>query len=623
MTSKEVAALVGVSHKSGSIQRLTKKALSNNQPFITVKGVTFNYEVVSGAYGKSYNYTEVKAQKKENKKSVYQSKIKSLDLLEIEHIDLSKTTTQDEKLLIIKFYKTHNYSLNSIVKSLFLIHHKDNDEKSVKSAVRKVQRWLKDFKENGAKALEDTRGKSTDFRKIDVELLDSAIMAAKNRANHQGFYSVWDFYCFAKARKDGVIDTASRAYKKEKIISYSAIIAATKKRLYECYGVKVFDDKGFDGWLQGYVVGVRDISYTNQEWQVDATKFDFICKIPNDESPTGYDIGRVNFTTVIDVHTGAVVGNLTQTLNSYDQIRVLYKAFEKMGKPEILKTDNGKDYASNHYQRVVSDLGITQSFAQVGQGRQKGSVERFFNTFQTQYSMIPGYVGSSVEYRVKIENQNASKIDIRTSKATRFDTDRLLTLDELRKITDTLLAKYVDNYSEFDQFLLSDAELADIRIKLGKKHTRKLSMEGIRLNNTTYQGSDIWLNGLNKGDWVEVYENIDDVNQVWIYKDDNYIGVAKNVELGLEAMSIEEYKASVKAHKKNHITPFVQKQKEAMKLYHEYQDEFVKGTLEEQAMYQSNSPKPKTIPSKVSSTSPSNQKSVTRDINDLVAIAGY
>jgi transposase InsO family protein len=607
VNSKDVASLVGVTPQY--IQLKTKKALENNEAIITIKELSFGFELVHGANGKSYSYTQLSDTKKENKKTVYQSRMKSLDLAVIEHIDIMQTTSSDDKLLIIKFYKKHNYSLNSIVKSLLLTFHHKTDDKTIASKVRQLSRWVKSFKENGATALEDTRGKSTEFRKIDVDVLDIAIMASKNRANHQGFYAVWEFYCFGITKKDGEIDT-KKTINKESIISYNTIVNATKKRLHECYGVSLFDNKGFDGWLQGYVVGVRDISYINQEWQVDATKFDFMCKIPNEESPTGYDIGRVNFTTVIDVHSGAVVGDLTQTITSYDQVRVLYKAFETMGKPEIIKTDNGKDYASKHYKRVLSDIGITQVFADVGQGRQKGSVERFFNTFQTQFSKIPGYIGANVSKRTKIENQNASKIDIRTSKATRFDTKRLLTLAELKIITDRLLAAYVDNYSQFTEFLLESDELETIRKSLGKKHHRKLSMSGVAFNNCTYQGADLWMGGLNAKDYVDVYENIDDVTSLWVYKDDKYIGVVTN-EDSLERMTIEEHKASVKAHKANHIKPFVQAQKEGMNLYKEYQDSFVEGVLEEAAQYQTsakNSPKIKSKSKSVASNSTSSTK---------------
>ncbi|WP_294962344.1 DDE-type integrase/transposase/recombinase [Sulfurimonas sp.] len=608
MNSKDLSSLAISSERT--VRRLTKKALENNQETITIKEQSFGFVVVHNSNGKSYQYTQLSDTKKENKKTVYQSKIKTLDLETIEHIDIIKTTSKDNKLLLIKFYRIHNYSLNSIVKSLLLTHHHNCDDKTIASNVRKINRWIKAFKDNGANALDDNRGKNTDFRKIDIAVLDMSIMAAKNRANHQGFYAVWEFYCFGILKKSGELDL-KKSINKESIISYNGLVNATKKRLNECYGVSVFDDKGFDGWLQGYVVGVRDISYINQEWQVDATKFDFMCKIPNDESITGYDIGRVNFTTVIDVHSGAVIGDLTQTITSYDQVRVLFKAFEHMGKPEIIKTDNGRDYVSNHYKRVLSDLSITQVLADIGQGRQKGSVERFFNTFQTQFSKIPGYVGANVSKRTKIENQNASKIDVRTSKATRFDTNRLLTLDELRKVTNKLLANYVDNYSAFAEFLLDDEELETIKKSLGNKHRRKLSMSGIALNNGTYQGADLWMSGLNKGDYVDVYENIDDVARVWVYKDEKYIGVATNTELGLECMTIEEHKASVKAHKENHIKPFIEAQKEGMNLYQEFQDSFVEGILEEAAQYQKSVSKSPKIKSKSKSTA-SNDISSTK-----------
>lgn len=100
---------------------------------------------------------------------------------------------------------------------------------------------------------------------------------------------------------------------------------------------------------------------------------------------------------------------------------------------------------------------------------------------------------------------------------------------------------------------------------------------------------------------------------MWVYQDKKYIGVATNTELGIECMSIEEHKASVKAHKENHIKPFIQAQKEGMNLYQEFQDSFVEDILEEAAQYQENakvSPKIKskstrTASNSISSTKPS------------------
>lgn len=614
VNSKEVASLVGCGNST--LKRHTKKALENGACSIEIKGLTFGFELVHGANGKAYKYTEIKAKKK-----VLNSSVANLnDMKSLLHIDLSKTVSYDDKLLIINFYKTHSYSLKSIVKSLYFENGIYPDDKKVASSMRTINRWIKQFKTDGKDALKDTRGRGNEFRKIDEDALIYAIVHSKAKANHDGYYRVWDFYCWMIAKKQGIVDLTPKA--KKKIISYSAIVSAIKKKLQEYHQLNVWDKKGHDGLLQDYVIGVRDIAYINQEWQVDATKFDFMCRM---EDGT---IKRVNLTLVIDSYSGAAVGQLTDTINSYDQVRVLYKAFERMGIPETMKTDNGKDYASEHYKTVLLDNSVNQLFAEVGQGRQKGKVERFFNTFQTKFSLIPGYIGNDVSKRTKIENQNASKIAVRTSKATRFDTKRLLTYEELEQLLDNLIAKQSNYYTDFSEFMLSESELQSIKLKLGKSHTRKLKGDGVQVNNIIYQSADIWVNGLNKGEYVHIRENIDNVNEVFIYKDDQFICVAKNKELGVECMTLEEHKKAVKAQKEQHLKPFMKIVNDTSK-WHEYQDEFVRANSED-VMYL-NSPlkdddkiSHKNI-AELAPTSPSNKvhKKTVNELDELMNIAGY
>jgi len=337
---------------------------------------------------------------------------------------------------------------------------------------------------------------------------------------------------------------------------------------------------GKDALLQDYVVGIKDIGYINQEWQVDSTKFDFMCKIP---TSTGYKVGRVNLSAVIDVYSKKAVVSLSQTIDSYAQVRVLNKAFATFGMAESIYTDNGKDYTSKHYSGVLQELGIAHLKAKVGQGRQKGAIERFFGVTQSSWASMPGYIGENVEKRVKIENQSASKIDIRTSKATRINKDRLLTLDELEEAVYTLMDIKNITYSEFEEFRLSHEKLEVIKSKLGKSKEATLQTSGVRFNNFIYQSAALWLGGLNRGDKVEVYEDIDNINEVYIYKDDSFICKALNKELGIEAMSIEEHKKAVRAYKQNNIRPISKTIKKAQILYEEFQDYKLEKSLKNKA----------------------------------------
>ncbi len=589
MTSKEVAVLVGCSYET--ISRKSKKALENNLNSIELKGFTFAFELTSNSTGKAYSYTEIKS-KKQNKKA---KTISFSKLKELENFDITKTSYEiEEKALIIEFYNKHNYSLNTIIKAFFVQIEIYTDKVKLASTTKKVKRWIDTFKKDGAKALEDKRGFNTSNLKINDDSLIKAVLGAGSRDIRDNFYGAWEFYNYIEAKNEGILDTPTFSFKnsrsikitdtKKIYISYTAFVRAVKRLYNKNVQVKSYIEKGFDGLLQDYPVGIKDITYINQEWQVDSTKFDFMCKVTNEDGTES--IKRVNVTAIIDTYSKKAIVSLTEKIDSYAQVRILYKAFLKMGLPELIYTDNGSDYVSKHYQRVLLDLGITQVKAKVGQGRQKGAIERFFGVTQSDWAFIPGYIANNVENRTKIENQTASKIDVRTSKATRIKKDRLLTLDELRTVVENLLDMKYLSYKEFDNYLLDEYKLENIRQRLGKAHNRKVQTNGIRVNNYTYQSSALWLKGLNRNTQITAYENIDDINEVYIYKDDKFICTATNRELGVEAMTLEEHKSSIKAYKKNNITPINKQIREATSLYEEMQDYMTQKALKHKPHYQ-------------------------------------
>ncbi len=585
MTSAQLATHLNCTPQY--VRLATKKAKENGQNAVTIKGETYTFvEVVTVASrGRAYEYTEV--QKNIPTRKTVSKKISFEHLAELDGFEImAKKHTKDEKLLLITFTNKYNYTLKIIVESLLLKSGEPREPRLVESLIRKIRRWRKEFKEQGAKALEDKRGKTRPkFTKIDEELLLESIYGAGGRGIRENYYGVWDLYCFAYQKKYKKTYTSNN----KDIISYSSLRKAILRIFKENKIVYSYWKYGEDALLQSYPIGIKNITYINQEWQVDATKFDFMCRyVGADGEPK---VGRLNLTAVIDVFTGNAVATLTETINSYDQVRVIYKAFERMGMPEQIYTDNGKDYVSYHYSDVLFELGITQINAQVGQGRQKGKIERFFNTIQSDLAKLPGYIGNDVSKRTRIENQTASKIDRRTGKATRIDESRLLRVEELQSIVDNWLAKRANSYEEHEQNLLTTTQLEEVRTKLGKKYIRPLHDDGVKVNSYTYISSALWTKGLCKGDKVEVYEDIDDINTVYVYHNNTFVAKALNRNLGVKAMSQEEHKEAKKANRKNNIAPAQKTIKHAKELYAMYQDHNANEHLEFTPEYAK--PKPK------------------------------
>ena len=602
-TSKELASLVGCGLTT--IKRYTLKALENNLKVIEIKGLSFTFELVSNRYGKSYVYETLATpttRKKENRVHA----IKVEDLEKINHIDIRATKiSADNKLLIVTLIRDINCSIEAIVKSLCLEYGHIADKKETASLVKKIQRWCEAFKTGGKKALEDSRGaKKGEFKKIDEEILRQAIFSAKALANRDGFEKVHIVYSHYYSKKHGVIYTNP-----SDVIAYSSIVSAVKTMFKKDSILRDFMTKGWDGLLQAYPVGKRDIAYPNQEWQVDATKADFMVR------KSDGTIGRLNYTVVMDSHTGAYVGSLSETINSYDQTKVLYEAISKMGLPEVIRMDNGRDYTSNHYQEFTGIIQAGVVFADVGQGRQKGKVERNFGVIQNRLALLPGYVGNNVAKRTAIENQTASKIDVRTSKATRIKEHRLLTEEELRTLLEIEAAKQSKSYSMHSNSLLSTSQLEKLRKNLGKTAIRTVSESGINYNNTIFTGSALWTYGLKKGDKVVISENIDDVNCLYVHFNDEFVGEIYNKNDD-RCMSIDDYKKSKKAYIKNHITPITKEILEAQRKMEEFQDELVQATLGEAPQYLQKPLSPKAIKSKKTSNVASTSSSITSEWND-------
>ena len=526
----------------------------------------------------------------------------------------------------MSFYRTHRYSKAAVIRGLAYSSSSPGksgiataiggDPSFIKNKVRVFSRWIKNFKQDGIDGLVDKRAGNN--YKIDDELLESAIYAVGARGIREAYYQMHKLYAFWMNERDtGIADFDLQS---DKVISYSAVVAGIKRLRDNNFQMDQFLRYGKDGLLQGHIVGVRDINYINQEWQVDSTKFDFMVKVPdltrghvplssdnltnagvplssdnltnadvplssdnltNAGVPLPYIIKRLSLIAVTDVYSGKTVAVLSDTQDSYAQVRALYRAFSVMGMPDMIKSDNGLDYVSNHYVDLLSDMGVEHKRAHVGQGREKGSVERFFGVVQSDLSLLPGYIGNDVDKRHKIEDQTASKIEIRTSQATRHNPDRLLNQQQMQELIDKHLNKKYEDYKEFNSFLIADERLLKIKRQLGKRYIRKASGEGIRLNKKTYQSHQMWVAGVNQGNRLYVFENIDNMSEVYLFDlDMNYLGTGTDTVLGDQCMNIEQYKKAKAAHSAQHIKPVKQKVGAAQIALEKYQDDLIESMSE-------------------------------------------
>jgi putative transposase len=128
----------------------------------------------------------------------------------------------------------------------------------------------------------------------------------------------------------------------------------------------------------------REATGPNAIWQADHTPLDILLVRPDGEAAKPW------LSTVIDDYSRAVAGYFLSfedpsSLNTSLALRQAIWRKEDprwivCGIPDILYTDNGSDFTSQHLEQVSADLKIRLVFSIPGKPRGRGRIERFFST---------------------------------------------------------------------------------------------------------------------------------------------------------------------------------------------------------------------------------------------------
>ena len=131
----------------------------------------------------------------------------------------------------------------------------------------------------------------------------------------------------------------------------------------------------------------------NQLWEADSTPADLMLSD-----------GRHSIIGMIDVYSRRLRFVVSKTSKASSVVALIRQCLMDWGVPEIIKTDNGKDYVSNHVVRVLDGLQIEQQLCTPFQGQEKPHVERAFKTFlHGLVELMPNYIGHNVTDRKAIE----------------------------------------------------------------------------------------------------------------------------------------------------------------------------------------------------------------------------
>jgi transposase InsO family protein len=135
--------------------------------------------------------------------------------------------------------------------------------------------------------------------------------------------------------------------------------------------------------------------YKNHFWELDGTPADIILS----------DGSRPTIIGAIDIYTRRVILTVEDKSNSYALARNLRAGILKLGIPENVVTDNGRDYKSNHFESVCQLLGINKQEVAPFSGWYKPHIERFFGTMTRElFRGLEGFCGHNVAERSAIRN---------------------------------------------------------------------------------------------------------------------------------------------------------------------------------------------------------------------------
>ncbi len=573
LNSKRVSERLGVSKRH--VQNMTKKALKGGKSSIACKGEKFTFKLVSTpeTYGKAYLYTPIETPKAAPKPRRRVPSSVALNPADLPEIADFKRPTAKEKLAVITFCNTSRLPYGHIAKGLITKHQVYEVQES--SFETKIRRWVKAYRTGGIRALEDKRGGRDS--KVDESLIKEVLYSAGTKH----YASLFLDYCYIYATENGqTLDIRNPSAD----IHYDTFVRAVKRLKRDDSLVRNYLRVGQDAMTYEQPSIGYDWEYANQQWEMDATKQDIMVKVPvvltdhsknegyrdyfTHEASEHYQLVRMQIIGIVDNCSGSPIYGLFETSNYYSNARLLFKAIKKLGKPDLLRIDNGKDYISKNFLKMLMDQGIEYFICDKGRGDQKGKIERTFRTIQhsREFENLPGFVGHNVDQRQHLEGESSTKLEKLSGVATNIKGDAMWWWQLENWLDNFLEDKYFKRYADHQEHLLTAEGVEKTFMLLGKRYYRTVSKNGIFHNKEYYMSTEFW-EQTTIGDRVEIIENIDDSNRLYVFKSAQY--VCEVVEKGLyrKGLTLEQVKQIQKSYKQRVVKADKALMKKAQKEY--------------------------------------------------------
>lgn len=157
-----------------------------------------------------------------------------------------------------------------------------------------------------------------------------------------------------------------------------------------------------DAWKNSVMLAFgsysADVTALNQRWEMDATPTDWML-VDADGKKRRYTVS-----VIVDVWSRRSIVVVAPTPKTQTHCTALRIALLAWGVPAQIVTDNGQDYVSEHFKRVLSSLGIEHKTTHPFSPEEKPHVERFNGTLNHSIlELLPNFVGHNVAERKAIE----------------------------------------------------------------------------------------------------------------------------------------------------------------------------------------------------------------------------
>jgi len=304
----------------------------------------------------------------------------------------------------------------------------------------------------------------------------------------------------------------------------------------------------------------------NQLWELDSTMADAMLLDPE----TG-EIRRHAIISCIDVFTRRMKFLVSRT-SSANAIKSLVRAcILDWGKPEAIKTDNGKDYLAHDFEFALQALKIEHKVSTPFSPEQKGHIERGQGTMlHDLFPLLAGFVGHSVEQRKAIESAK--------SFAERFGrksevVELRMSPQQLQAVIDGWVTEY--HAREHSSLGCSPAEMADrhtthvVRIDeraldlllmpVAGTGVRTVTKQGIHLENRWFRAPEL---AAAIGHQVRCRQDEADLGALHVFSMDGAY-ICKALDHALLGINRAELAARARAIESERIRPFQQAMQKA------------------------------------------------------------